>query len=717
MSEEQQIYRVEGISCTNCAKTFENNIKHIEGVKDAEVNFGASKVAVTGVATVAEIEKAGSFEGIKVVNNPNEKQKKEPFWIRNHRLIIAAALIIAGFFTSLFSDTADLVTTLLLALAILIGGLTLFRAGLRNLTRLRFDMNTLMTIAVIGAAIIGEWMEAAIVVILFAISEALESYSMDKARSSIKQLMGIAPKNATILKDGREQTVSIDDIKIGDIMLVKPGEKLAMDGIIQKGFSTINQAPITGESIPVEKQLHDEVYAGTINHDGFLEIKVTKKAADTTIARIVHLVEDAQAERAPSQAFIDRFASYYTPLIIVIAALVAMVPPLFGGAWLDWVYQGLAVLVVGCPCALVVSTPVAIVTAIGNAAKNGVLVKGGLYLEQIGSLKTIAFDKTGTLTKGTPVVTDTKFFTEDHDKALRYLAAMENKSQHPLAASILDYALEQNVDFSDVEVNDFTTIPGRGIKAKIDGVEFLVGSPKFLSETVEGDETIKTSIVQYQEDGKTIMLFGTREEILLAVAMRDEPRTESKYVIRKLHELGIRHSFMLTGDHPKTAEALSGELGVTDTKAGLLPEDKLNFIKKYDKEYGNIAMVGDGINDTPALAAATVGIAMGTAGTDSALETADVALMGDDLKKLPYTVKLSRKALSIIKQNVAFSIGIKLLALLLVIPGWLTLWIAIFADMGATLLVTLNALRLLKVNAGEENNTELSAAKQMRQAI
>jgi Cd2+/Zn2+-exporting ATPase len=530
---------------------------------------------------------------------------------------------------------------------------------------------------------------------------------MDKARSSIKQLMGIAPKTATIKRGGTEQIVSIDNINIGDIMLVKPGEKLAMDGVIQKGFSNINQAPITGESIPVEKQLYDEVYAGTINHDGFLEIEVTKRAKDITIAKIIHLVEDAQAERAPSQAFIDRFAAYYTPLIIAIAAIVAIVPPLFGGGWLDWIYQGLAVLVVGCPCALVISTPVAIVTAIGNAAKNGVLIKGGLYLEQIGSLKSIAFDKTGTLTKGMPVVTDTAYFTNDRNKALSYLAALENKSQHPLAASILEYAKAENTDFTSVEVNDFTTTPGRGIKGRINGEEIFAGSPKLFSELGKVNSEVQASIADYQDAGKTMMLCGTNEEIFLAVALRDEPRMESQAVISKLHDLGIKHSFMLTGDHPKTAEALSGELGITDTKAGLLPEDKLNFIKKYDKEYGNIAMVGDGINDTPALAASTVGIAMGTAGTDSALETADVALMGDDLKKLPYTVKLSRKALTIIKQNIAFSIGIKILALLLVIPGWLTLWIAIFADMGATLLVTLNALRLLRINTGEGKNAKV----------
>ncbi|WP_164671024.1 heavy metal translocating P-type ATPase [Virgibacillus doumboii] len=686
-SNSQQTFRVDGISCANCAKTFENNLNDIKGVNHAEVNFAASKINVDGSVSISEIEKAGSFENIKVVQKNNE-QTKEPFWIRYDRLLLASLLILFGFVASFTFGSSHYLPDVLYGMASLIGGLTLFKAGLINLTKLRFDMKTLMTIAVIGAIIIGEWREAAVVVILFAISEALESYSMDKARSSIRSLMKISPKQALIRRNGIEQNLHIEDIAVGDSMLVKPGDRIAMDGKITHGFSSINQAPITGESIPVEKSLNDEVFAGTINQDGYLEIEVTKKSEDTTIAKIIHLVEEAQTERAPSQAFIDNFAAYYTPVIIAISVIVAVLPPLFGGAWSTWVYQGLAVLVVGCPCALVVSTPVAIVTAIGNAARNGVLIKGGIYLEQIGALHSIAFDKTGTLTEGTPKVTDVYFYTDERKKALGYLKALEEKSSHPLAIAIIDYINNEPVDVTPTEVQQFTTVQGKGIKGEINGKTIFVGSAELFSNVIP--EEVKT----YQESGKTVMLCGTDEEILMAVALRDEPRKESKNVIKQLHNLGISHTYMLTGDHAKAAAALKQDLELTDVKAGLLPEDKLEFIKKYE---GNIAMIGDGINDTPALAASSVGIAMGSAGTDSALETADVALMADDLDKLPFTIKLSRRALFIIKQNITFAIGIKALALLLVIPGWLTLWIAIFADMGATLLVTLNALRLLKI--------------------
>jgi len=688
MSAEQQTYRLNGISCANCAQTFENNVKEIDGVKDANVHFAASKIDVVGEASIADIEKAGSFENIKVIRE-NSEPEKEPFWMRHDKVLLASLLIIFGFIAHATFGNSHYLPNVLYGLSALIGGLSLFKAGLINLTKFRFDMKTLMTIAVIGAAIIGEWREAAVVVILFAISEALESYSMDKARSSIRSLMKLSPDKARIRRNGEEQTITVEDVAVGDIMLVKPGERIAMDGIITDGFSSINQASITGEAIPAEKTTGDDVFAGTINQDGFLEIEVTKKAQDTTIAKIIHMVEEAQEERAPAQAFIDRFAAYYTPVIIVIALLVAIVPPLFGGMWSTWVYQGLAVLVVGCPCALVVSTPVAIVTAIGNAARNGVLIKGGIHLEQIGEIQKIAFDKTGTLTNGTPKVTDVHFFTNERNKALSYLKGLEVKSNHPLAKAIVDYMNNEQPAIQTANVQSFTTIHGKGIRGEIDGVTVYAGSPDYF-KNVPADQ-----IEHYQESGKTVMLCGTDDELLLAIALRDEPRTESKNVIQKLHDLGIKQTFMLTGDHEQTAKALKDDLGLTDVKAGLLPQDKLNFIK--EQENGNIAMIGDGINDTPALAASKVGIAMGSAGTDSALETADVALMGDDLNKLPYTVKLSRKALGIIKQNISFAIGIKMLALLLVIPGWLTLWIAIFADMGATLLVTLNALRLMKI--------------------
>jgi Zn2+/Cd2+-exporting ATPase len=587
------------------------------------------------------------------------------------------------------------------ATSILIGGYRLFKTGLMNLIRLQFDMKTLMTIAVMGAAIIGEWGEGATVVILFAISEALETYSMDKARQSIRSLMDIAPKEALIRRGNKEFTVEVDDIQIGDIMIVKPGQKIAMDGMVVKGLSSVNQAAITGESVPVAKTLDDEVFAGTLNEEGLLEVRVTKHVDDTTIAKIIHLVEEAQAERAPSQAFVDRFAKYYTPLIMLIALGVAVVPPLFfGGDWDKWIYQGLAALVVGCPCALVISTPVAIVTAIGNAARNGVLIKGGIHLEEMGAIKAIAFDKTGTLTHGVPVVTDyIPQSNTDSDELLTIIAALENGSQHPLASAIMKKAKQDNLPHKAVTIEEFSSITGKGIKGKVHNKLYYVGSPNLFDEILSNGipSNLKATISDLQNKGKTVMVAGTETEILGLLAVADEVRGNSKSVIKKLHSLGIQKTIMLTGDNKGTANAIGGQVGVSDIKADLLPQDKLTLIKELRSKYDRVAMVGDGVNDAPALAASTVGIAMGGAGTDTALETADIALMADDLGKLPFTVKLSRSALNIIKQNITFSIGIKLVALLLVIPGWLTLWIAIFADMGATLIVTLNALRLLRI--------------------
>ena len=581
--------------------------------------------------------------------------------------------------------------------AIVIGGYSLFMKGLKNLSRLKFDMNTLMTIAIIGAALIGEWGEGATVVILFAISEALERYSMDKARQSIESLVDIAPKEAFIRRGNEEMLIKVEDIVVGDTMIVKPGQKLAMDGFVVKGTSTLNQAAITGESVPVTKTVDDEVFAGTLNEEGLLEVQVTKKVEDTTLSKIIHLVEEAQAERAPSQAFVDKFAKYYTPVIVLLALFIAVVPPLFGGDWSEWIYQGLAVLVVGCPCALVVSTPVAVVTAIGNAAKNGVLIKGGIYLEETGHLKAIAFDKTGTLTKGVPAVTDIQTFGGEQNELLLITAAIEKGSQHPLASAIMRKAEENGLKFNDVSVEEFHSITGKGVKAKVNNQMYYVGSPNFFEElhgSIPNDR--KEKITELQIQGKTVMVLGTETEILSFIAVADEMRESSKEVIDKLNSMGIE-TVMLTGDNARTAAAIGKRVGVSDIRADLLPEDKLNFIKELRRKYQSVAMVGDGVNDAPALAASTVGVAMGGAGTDTALETADIALMSDDLSKLPYTIKLSRRALMIIKQNITFSLAIKLLALLLVVPGWLTLWIAIFADMGATLIVTLNSLRLLKV--------------------
>ncbi len=557
-------------------------------------------------------------------------------------------------------------------------------------------MTTLMTIAVIGAALIGEWGEGAVVVFLFAISEALETYSMDKARNSIRSLMDIAPNTATIRRGTKEFEIDVDDIQIDDIMIIKPGQKLAMDGEVIKGDSSINQAAITGESVPTHKSVGDEVFAGTLNEEGSLEVRVTKRAEDTTIAKIIHLVEEAQAERAPSQQFVDKFAKYYTPAILLISLLVAVLPPLFfGGEWNEWIYRALAVLVVGCPCALVISTPVAIVTAIGNAARNGVLIKGGIHLEETGRLKVIAFDKTGTLTHGTPEVTNiASLSTMSSKEVVQTAASIEKLSQHPLASAILRNADKSAIDL--IEVTDFQSITGKGAKADIDGQTFYIGSPNLFTDLLETSGDIKKEITALQAAGKTVMLLGSDNEIKGYIAVADQVRSSSSTIIQKLYDLGIEKTIMLTGDNQLAADGIGNQLNMSEVKSELMPEDKLSTIKSLRAQFGKVAMVGDGVNDAPALASSTVGIAMGGAGTDTALETADIALMADDLDKLPYTIGLSRKTLTIIYQNVAFALGLKLVALLMIIPGWLTLWMAIFADMGATLIVVLNSLRLMK---------------------
>ncbi len=685
----------------NCAKTFETNVKHLDGVLDATVNFGASKITVTGKTTIEELEKAGAFENLKLRAESEKKVKGEPFWKQkeNIKVYISAVILIISWLISRQYGENQLLSIIGYGVAIIIGGYTLFIKGFNNLIRFIFDMNTLMTVAILGAAVIGEWSEGATVVILFAISEALERFSMDKARQSIESLMDIAPREALIRRGVEEIIVEVEDIQIGDVMIVKPGQKLAMDGIVIKGTSTLNQSAITGESVPVTKTIQDEVFAGTLNEVGLLEVKVTKRVEDTTLSKIIHLVEEAQAERAPSQAFVDKFAKYYTPIIIVLALLIAIVPPIIlGGDWSEWIYQGLAALVVGCPCALVVSTPVAVVTAIGNAARNGVLIKGGVYLEEAGAIKVIAFDKTGTLTNGVPVVTDLITYDSSKDEVLTISAAIEKGSQHPLASAIIRKCDEEGLNYHEVMVEEFQSITGKGVKAVVKHEIFYIGSPKLFKElhkVIDSDKMQK--ITDLQKQGKTVMILGTEKNLLALFAVADKLRKSSKDVIRKLHKAGIEKTVMLTGDNQRTAEGIGKEIGVSEIKAELLPEDKLNFIKVLRTNYSSVAMVGDGVNDAPALAASTVGIAMGGAGTDTAIETADIAIMSDDLSKLPYTIKLSRKALAIIKQNITFSIVIKAIALLLVIPGWLTLWIAIFADMGATLIVTLNSLRLLKV--------------------
>lgn len=698
----KQEYRLQNLSCASCAAKFEKNVKAIPEVQDAQVNFGASKITVIGAISVDRIEEAGAFDGIKVTQSAAKAlENTTPFYRKKENVLAGISLlfVILGYlFAGMNGESSPLPISMFI-IAILVGGVGIFKIGFRNLVRFEFDMKTLMTIAIIGAAIIGEWEEAAVVVFLFAVSEALEAYSMDKARQSIRQLMDIAPPTAIIKRAHGEHYHEVElpteDIEIGDILIVKPGQKIAMDGIVISGLSAVNQAAITGESIPVNKTVNDEVFAGTLNEEGALEVRVTKRVEDTTIAKIIHLVEEAQAEKAPSQQFVDRFAKYYTPAIMVIAFLVAVIPPLIVGDWQHWIYQGLAVLVVGCPCALVVSTPVAIVTAIGNAARQGVLIKGGVHLEQLGHIEAVAFDKTGTLTKGQPAVTDivtTENWSEDY--VLQLVAAVEKQSQHPLAKAILNRLHDKKL--SELIPTNFQSVTGKGAYATVDNQIIYVGSMKWATSLTSVDQSIESQVKNLQEQGKTVVAAVSNNQLIGLVAIADQLRHESKDVLNKLNALKVKHMVMLTGDAEPTAQAIATSLKMTDVRAGLLPEEKLKAIKDLRKQFGAVAMVGDGVNDAPALATANVGIAMGGAGTDAALETADIALMGDDLTKLPYTIGLSRKTLRIIKENIIFALVLKLIALLLVIPGWLTLWIAIFADMGATLLVVFNSLRLIR---------------------
>ncbi|WP_417899592.1 heavy metal translocating P-type ATPase [Bacillus haimaensis] len=699
----KETYRLQGLSCTNCAAKFEKNIRDIQTVKEVQLNFGASKITVYGDATVEQLEAAGAFDGIKVIP---EKQKEDgepkiPFWQKkeNRNTMVSLLFLLLGYISVYLYGEEYFSTILLFGISILVGGYPLFKIGIRNLFKLEFDMKTLMTVAIIGAAIIGEWGEGAVVVFLFALSEALEGYSMDKARESIRSLLDIAPKKAIVRRGSQELELAVEDIRINDILLIKPGQKIAMDGEVVRGQSSINQSTITGESIPVLKVVGDEVFAGTLNEEGALEVRVTKRVEDTTIAKIIHLVEEAQAERAPTQAFIDKFAKYYTPAIMVIALLIVLIPPLFlGGEWTEWIYRGLAVLVVGCPCALVISTPVAIVTAIGNAAKMGVLIKGGIHLEEAGRLNVIAFDKTGTLTQGTPEVTDIQTFNEKSEKEILGISmAIEKYSQHPLASAIIRKAEQQDISQADYLAEDFQSITGKGAKAFIQNETYFIGSPSLFDELMEVPPATNEHVRDLQTQGKTVMLVGTGKHIIGLIAVADQVRDSSKRVLEQLKSIGIRKTIMLTGDNEATGQAIGKLVGINEVKAELLPQDKLEAIKSLRAQYGKVAMIGDGVNDAPALAAATVGIAMGGAGTDTALETADIALMADDLEKLPYTIKLSRKALAIIKQNILLALGLKILALLLIVPGLLTLWMAILADMGATLIVIINSLRLLKV--------------------
>jgi Cd2+/Zn2+-exporting ATPase len=691
-----------GMDCADCAAKLEKRISKVPGVEEAKVNFGGSKMTVSHRGPIAEIlstiEKMG-YSG-KVDEGRASQTASASFWKTNQyaipSLISLGMLILASVTENM--GMPIIYTHSMFFLGIILGGFIPAKNGISILINAReLDMNFLMIVAVIGAVVIGQFEEAATVVFLFSFGNALQGYTLDKTRNSIRALMELAPSEALVRRGGIEIILSVEEIRLGDIMLVRPGERIPMDGKVVSGFSSVNQAPITGESIPVEKQLGDEVYAGTINERGALDIEVTKLAKDNTLSRIIDMVEEAQGQRAPSQQFVDKFAKYYTPAVIAGAVLVATMPTLiFGQPFEKWFYEALGMLLVACPCALVISTPVSIVSAIGSAAKSGVLIKGGMYLEEAGALSVVAFDKTGTLTEGKPRVTDVISMNGNSEEdILSIAAAIESRSEHPLGEAIINNAREKGISISAVA--NFEAILGKGARGEVNGKLYQIGNKRFFTEQNLPLGNVEERVSVLQSEGKTVMFFGDVEQILGLIAVADVLRTNSKQAIERLKKAGIKKVIMLTGDNERTARAIADQVGLDDFRADLLPEDKVNAIKDLLNEYGKVAMVGDGVNDAPAMAISTVGIAMGVAGTDAALETADIALMSDDLTRLSYAMELSRKTLKIIKQNITFALALKALILLLVIPGWLTLWLAIIGDMGASLLVTLNGMRLIRM--------------------
>ena len=590
--------------------------------------------------------------------------------------------------------TTWIVIALALA-AIFTGGLETYKKGWIALKNRNLNMNALMSIAVTGAMVIGQWPEAAMVMFLFALAELIEQKSLDRARNAIRGLMDMAPETAMVRQpDGSWQEMTAKAVAIGALVRVRPGERIPLDGKLVNGHSTINQAPITGESVPVEKGIGDPVFAGTVNEADSFEFEVTARADNTTLARIIHAVEDAQGTRAPTQRFVDQFAKVYTPAVFLFALLVALLPPLlFNQPWYDWVYKALVLLVVACPCALVISTPVTIVSGLAAAARKGILIKGGVYLEQGRKLNWLALDKTGTLTLGKPSVTEYLPWAADKQAILQIATSLAGRSDHPVSHAVAVYGDSQSA--RHFEVDNFRALPGRGVEGTVDGQLYWLGNHRLATERGQVTPDLVSKIEALERQGRTTVMLGSADMVLSIFGVADTVRETSRQAIAELHALNVK-TIMLTGDNPHTAQAIANEVGIDDARGNQLPEEKLRVVEQLAQGGATVGMVGDGINDAPALAKADIGFAMGAAGTDTAIETADVALMDDDLRKVPTFVRLSRHTAAILMQNIVLALGIKAVFLTLTFTGHATMWMAVFADMGASLLVVFNGLRLLR---------------------
>ncbi|MEF8973529.1 MAG: cation-translocating P-type ATPase [Haloarcula sp.] len=748
------------MDCPSCAQKVDKGLQRVDGVLEAAlqpttgtatVTYDPDRISKTDV--IAAIEGAG-YEVVDGGNGSEDGASSgvdiappSEVWTsaRAIKTWVGAGFLVLGLLfefvlTGLNPAVASVLThplTLadgLFLVAIALSGYPVVRGGYYSARNRSLDIDLLMGTAIIAATGIGYFVEAATLAVLFSIAELLEDYSMDRARDSLRELMELSPDEATVRRKGEEVTVPAEAVAVGETVIVRPGEKIPLDGTVVDGGSAVDESPITGESIPVDKSGGDEVYAGAINEEGYLEVEVTSTAGDSTLSRIIEMVQGAQEKKTEKEQFVDRFAGYYTPVVVALAILTAAAPPLLidgavtvdvagyaltlPGGWQPWFVRGLTLLVIACPCAFVISTPVSVVSGITSAAKNGVLIKGGNHLEAMGAVDVVALDKTGTLTKGELSVTDVvPFGDNDETDVLRYAASLEQRSEHPIAEAILAHAREAGVTDRPAP-SEFESLTGRGIRARIDGETYYAGKPALFEElgfdlsraahatdggaVTEETETPTppggTVLSALEQEGKSVILVGTASELLGVVAIADEVRPGAARAVERLHGLGVEHVVMLTGDNAGTARVIAEQVGVDEYRAELLPDEKVDAVEELQATYGAVAMVGDGINDAPALATADVGIAMGAAGTDTALETADIALMGDDIAKLPYLYALSHEANGVIRQNIWSSLGVKALLALGVPLGFVSVALAVVVgDMGMSLGVTGNALRLSRL--------------------
>ena len=692
-------FRIEAMDCPTEQTLIQNKLGKLDGVEQLEFNLInrilgvthtlddtlAIEQAITSLGMHAEpLDEAGEASSDAVT------APKKPWW----PLALSGVAALGAEIVHFTNAAPEWAVALLALVAILGCGLGTYKKGWIALKNRNLNINALMSIAVTGAVLIGQWPEAAMVMVLFTLAELIEARSLDRARNAIGGLMQLAPDLATVRQaDGQWQEVDVRQVALGAIVRVRPGERIGLDGEVLQGQSSIDQAPITGESLPVEKGPGDKVFAGTINQSGALEYRVTAAAGQSTLARIIKAVEEAQGARAPTQRFVDQFSRIYTPVVFVLALAVAVVAPLFfGGVWFDWIYRALVLLVVACPCALVISTPVTIVSGLAAAARKGILIKGGVYLEGGRKLSFLALDKTGTITHGKPVQTDYRVLDARFEGRAQHIAAsLGGRSDHPVSMAIAQQLAGQAL----AEVSEFQALMGRGVSGKVDDVLYHLGNHRLVEELGLCSPALEAQLDELERQGKTVVLLLDASGPLALFAVADTVKESSREAIAQLHALGIK-TVMLTGDNPHTAEAIAAQVGIDQARGNLLPADKLKAIEDLYAQGHRVGMVGDGINDAPALARAEIGFAMAAAGTDTAIETADVALMDDDLRKIPAFVRLSRQSAAILVQNIVLALGIKAIFLAITFTGMATLWMAVFADMGVSLLVVFNGLRLLR---------------------